>query len=104
VWPASVRQGCVKAIDVRALGLALLRIGGGRSRPGDQIDPCVGLTEVLGVGEAFSPQRPLAVVHAASKGAVEQAAAEVAAAFEWAETGVEVAAPPLVHELLEPAA
>lgn len=104
VWPASVRQGCVKAIDVRALGLALLRMGGGRSRPGDVIDPGVGLTEVLGVGEAFSPQQPLAVVHAASKDAAQQAAAEVAAAFEWAEAGAEVAAPPLVHEWLEPSA
>jgi thymidine phosphorylase len=89
---------------VRALGLALLRIGGGRSRPGDVIDPCVGLTEVLGVGEEFSPQRPLAVVHAASKEAAQQAAREVAAAFEWAEAGAAVATPPLVHELLMPPA
>ena len=104
VWPSSVARGRVRAIDVRALGLALLRIGGGRSRPGDVIDPCVGLTEVLGVGEEFSPQRPLAVVHAASKEAAQQAAREVAAAFEWAEAGAAVATPPLVHELLMPAA
>jgi thymidine phosphorylase len=67
---------------VRALGLALLRTGGGRARPGDVIDPRVGLTEVLGVGEAYSKDRPLALLHAASPEQARQAAGAVVAAFD----------------------
>ena len=94
VWPSGLRRGRVRSIDVRALGLALLRIGGGRARPGDVIDPRVGLTDVLGVGEVFSTDRPLAQLHAASAEQARQAAAEVAAAFDCVDEalGVEPAA------------
>jgi hypothetical protein len=60
------------------------------------------LTEVLGVGEVFAPQRPLAVVHAGSEQDAEQAAREVAAAFEWVEEGIGVPPAPLIHEVLLP--
>jgi thymidine phosphorylase len=100
VWPAQVRRGRVSAIDVRAVGLALLRMGGGRARPGDVIDPRVGLTDVLGVGEMFSPERPLAVLHAVSAEHAAHSAREVAAAFQWVDEGrPALAAPVLVHML-----
>ncbi|MFM7972549.1 MAG: thymidine phosphorylase [Betaproteobacteria bacterium] len=94
VWPSGLQRGRVRSIDVRAVGLALLRIGGGRARPGDVIDPRVGLTDVLGVGEVFSIDRPLAQLHAASAEQARQAAAEVAAAFDCVDEalGVEPAA------------
>lgn len=101
VWPEGVPSGRVSAIDVRSVGLALLRIGGGRARPGDVIDPRVGLTEVLGVGEVFSAQRPLAVLHAATAEQAAQAAREVAAAFEWVDEGQVVVPSPLVHGVVE---
>ena len=58
------------------------------------IDPRVGLTDVLGVGEVFSTDRPLAQLHAASAEQAHQAAAEVAAAFDCVDEalGVEPAA------------
>ncbi len=101
VWPEGTRQGRVRAIDVRAVGLALLRIGGGRARPGDVIDPRVGLTEVLGVGEVFDAQRPLAVLHAASPEQAQMAAREVAAAFDWVDEAADVERPVLVYEGIE---
>jgi thymidine phosphorylase len=104
VWPEALARGRVRSVDVRGLGLALQRIGGGRGRPGDAIDPRVGLTAVLGVGEAFSPDRPLAVVHASSAVQAEQAAREVATAFDWVDESVPVAPAPLVVELLTPSA
>ena len=100
VWPAAARRGRVSTIDVRAVGLALLRIGGGRARPGDAIDPRVGLTEVLGVGEVFGEQRPLAVLHAASAEEARAAAREVAAAFGWVDEDHAVAPSPLVHQVV----
>jgi thymidine phosphorylase len=87
------------------VGLALLRIGGGRARPGDVIDPRVGLTDVLGVGELFSPDRPLAVLQAADAAQAEGVAREVAEAFEWVEEAQAV--PPralVVQELMPPVA
>ena len=60
------RSGTVAAIDARALGLAVVGLGGGRQRVTDQIDPRVGLAEVRGVGEAVGPDAPLAIVHAAT--------------------------------------
>ncbi|MBM3389314.1 MAG: thymidine phosphorylase [Betaproteobacteria bacterium] len=102
VWPSGLRQGRVRSIDVRAVGLALLHIGGGRARPGDVIDPRVGLTGVLGVGEVFSADRPLAQLHAASAEQARKAAAQVAAAFDCVDEAVKVAVPPLVPAVLHP--
>jgi thymidine phosphorylase len=60
------RSGRIAAIDARALGLAVVGLGGGRQRVTDPIDPRVGLAEVRGVGEAVGPDTPLAIVHAAT--------------------------------------
>mgnify|MGYP000343643716 CR=1 FL=1 len=69
-------------IDARALGVAVVGLGGGRSLPSDQIDPRVGLTEVLELGDAVSADTPLAMVHAADEAAWQRAAAAVRAAYD----------------------
>jgi thymidine phosphorylase len=74
---APARSGVVAAIDARALGLALVELGGGRRRADDVIDLAVGLADVRGVGDAVSKERPLAVVHARTEAAAEIAAAAV---------------------------
>ncbi len=58
------RSGTIAAIDARALGLAVVGLGGGRRRATDRIDPRVGLADVRGIGEAIGPDMPLAIVHA----------------------------------------
>ena len=75
-------EGTVKAIDVRAVGLAVVELGGGRLREDQPVDHAVGLTEVAGLGE---PAGVLAVVHARDMAAAERAAYRVHAAFEVAE-------------------
>lgn len=55
--------GFVAAIDVRALGLAVVELGGGRRRTTDPIDPRVGLSAVRGIGAEVGPGRPLCLVH-----------------------------------------
>ena len=69
--------GFVAAIDVRALGLAVVTLGGGRQRPTDPIDHAVGLTEVRGVGEPVGRDQPFAVVHARSDAAAAAAIARI---------------------------
>jgi thymidine phosphorylase len=68
----SETTGFVSAIDTRAIGLAVVARGGGRARAADAIDPSVGLTQLVGLGDAVSSERPLALVHARTG---EQAAA-----------------------------
>ncbi len=72
--------GFVSTIDVRALGLAVVTLGGGRQRPTDPIDHAVGLTEVRGLGEAVGPDQPFAIVHARNEAAAAAAIAIVRAA------------------------
>jgi len=79
------RPGSVRRMDTRALGLVVTALGGNRRREDDVIDPAVGLAAVAGVGDAVGPDRPLAVVHAASEDAADAAAAAVRAAVEVGE-------------------
>ncbi|MSO71780.1 MAG: thymidine phosphorylase [Alphaproteobacteria bacterium] len=74
-------EGRVGEIDVRALGLAIVILGGGRMRADGVIDPAVGLTSVKGIGESVGRDRPLAMVHARDKASAERAAAAIAAAY-----------------------
>jgi len=73
--------GQVVAVDVRALGQLVVDLGGGRTRPGQAIDHAVGLTEVVGRGDAVEAGQPLAIVHARSAGAAGMAEARVRQAF-----------------------
>src|SRR4051812_8022745 len=64
--------GTLEAVDVRAVGLAIIGLGGGRARETDQIDHAVGLTEVAAPGERVGPgERPLARVHASDDTAAQ---------------------------------
>jgi thymidine phosphorylase len=64
-------------------------LGGNRRREDDVIDPAVGLTEIAPVGAEVGPDRPLAIVHAASDAAAEEAVRALDAAVTIGE-----AAPP----------
>ena len=46
----ATETGFVTRIETRALGLAVVALGGGRQRPGDAVNPSVGLSHVLGLG------------------------------------------------------
>jgi thymidine phosphorylase len=60
-------DGYLASCDCRALGLAVVDLGGGRRTIGDAIDHRVGLSDLLPLGSAVSKGQPLARVHAASK-------------------------------------
>jgi thymidine phosphorylase len=56
--------GYVAAVNVKALGYAVVALGGGRAHPDHSIDHAVGLSDVLGRGNRIEPGQPLAIVHA----------------------------------------
>ena len=74
--------GIVSAVDVRAVGLAVVALGGGRTREDDPVDHSVGLTEIAAPGEEVAPGgRPLAMVHAADDDAAARATETLRAAY-----------------------
>lgn len=74
--------GHLLAIDLQAVGYAIVAMGGGRVRTTDIIDPSVGLSDVAAPGAKVGPGgRPLCIVHAAGKAAASQAQAAILAAM-----------------------
>jgi thymidine phosphorylase len=79
----SLEGGVVSNVDVRAVGIAVVALGGGRVREDDPVDHSVGLTEVAAPGEDVAPGgRPLALVHAADEAAARRAVAALQDAYE----------------------
>jgi thymidine phosphorylase len=78
--PAEV-AGTVDAIDTRALGLAVVMLGGGRRHPAQPVDPAVGLDRLQPLGARLALGEPLARVHAANREAAAAAVAAVQAAY-----------------------
>ncbi|NDY96609.1 thymidine phosphorylase [Wenzhouxiangella limi] len=78
VYPETA--GVVRALDMRAVGLTVVGLGGGRRRAADTIDPAVGLSQLARPGETVDQNKPLAIVHAADRAAADQAARAIRAA------------------------
>ena len=93
------RDGVVVRHDTRALGIAVMSLGGGRAVESDVIDPAVGLAAIAGPGTAVARGgQPLAVVHARDDAAADAAQAAVRAAITVGESAP--ADPPVVAEVL----
>lgn len=58
------RSGFVTAFDTRALGLAVLALGGGRLRSDQVIDPAVGFSSIVEMGSRIESGEPLLQIHA----------------------------------------
>ncbi|WP_116086676.1 thymidine phosphorylase [Tropicimonas sp. IMCC34011] len=71
--------GVITAIDGRALGRAVIGLGGGRLRDGDRIDHSVGFTALARIGDAAGPGHLLGRIHARSPEQADRAAAELRA-------------------------
>jgi thymidine phosphorylase len=90
------RSGFVAAIDARAVGLAVVGLGGGRRRVTDRVDPRVGFAEVRGIGEPVGPDAPFAIVHAATERDASAATALLRAAVDVAETPPDTVSPTVI--------
>jgi thymidine phosphorylase len=73
--------GIVSRIATRDVGVAVVAMGGGRTRPQDPVDHAVGFTELAGIGARVDAQRPLAVVHARSEAEADAAAERLRRAY-----------------------
>ena len=59
-------EGVLVEVDTRAMGNAIIELGGGRHQVGEKLDLSVGFTDVAPIGTLLDANRPLAVVHAAT--------------------------------------
>jgi thymidine phosphorylase len=71
--------GFVAQMDTRDLGLAVVALGGGRSRVEDTIDHSVGLIFQAALGDRIDPGQPLVTIHAKDQSSAETAARAIAA-------------------------
>jgi len=91
--------GVVVAIDGRALGRAVVKLGGGRKRMGEDIDHAVGLSSLVSLGDRVDETVPLAMVHAATPAAAAEAVQAVLMAVR---IGERATLPPLIHGRVDP--
>jgi thymidine phosphorylase len=86
--------GTVTKVNVREVGLAVVALGGGRSREDDPVDHSVGLTEIAAPGEEVAAGgAPLAMVHATDEESARRAADALRAAYELGDSAPEPPAP-----------
>jgi len=67
------RSGYVTGMATRDIGLAVVELGGGRRLASDTVDPRVGFSDFVQIGQAVQAGQPLAVVHAADDASAERA-------------------------------
>jgi thymidine phosphorylase len=77
----AVETGLVSAMDTRAIGMAVVGMGGGRKVASDQIDYAVGFDQFIQLGEMASSDKPLATIHARNEAQWQEAARALQAAI-----------------------
>ncbi len=80
------RAGVVQEVDSRAIGLAVVALGGGRQTKGDPIDYGVGVMVHAKVGDAVKKGTPLCTVYAANEEAVHGVKEQIIAAYRLGDT------------------
>jgi thymidine phosphorylase len=80
------RPAYLARVDARAIGLAVMALGGGRRRADDDIDPHVGLTAWRPIGAEIGPAQPICRVDARTPAAAEAAARSILDAVELSDT------------------
>ena len=93
----AARDGIIAGIDTRAVGYAVVSLGGGRTAPEQVVNPAVGLDRLLPVGARVRRGEPIARVHAAGTDAAQVAAATLGEAFSIGERAPD--ARPLIERI-----
>jgi pyrimidine-nucleoside phosphorylase len=75
-------SGRVRAVPARKIGEIVARLGAGRARKGDDVDPAVGVDVEVEVADAISAGQRMAVVHARSEQDAEEAIAAIQSTIE----------------------
>jgi pyrimidine-nucleoside phosphorylase len=88
------RSGYITGIHAEKVGIASVRLGAGRARKGDPIDPAVGFVLQAKVGDHVEADQPLIEIHARTAKAAKAVRSALLSAYTWSDTPVP--APPLL--------
>ena len=77
----AARDGVIAAIDTRAVGYAVVKLGGGRTAPDQAVDLPSGSTGCCRLERLSQRGDPIARVHASGRAAADAAATALSAAF-----------------------
>lgn len=91
-------DGVLSVVNTRAVGDALIELGGGRRVVGEQLDLSVGFSDFAALGTRLDSETPLAIVHAASEADADRARNSLLAACSFADEAA--AANPVISEIL----
>jgi pyrimidine-nucleoside phosphorylase len=69
----AARGGFVGDVDAMGVALAAVRLGAGRAKTEDKIDPAVGVSGLVKIGERIEAGGPLCVIHANDEQALAEA-------------------------------
>ena len=75
-------DGVVAAIDTRAVGMAVVTLGGGRRLPTDKIDFAVGFDRLAGLGTPIHGKTVIARIHARTEDSAHEAEERLRRAYE----------------------
>ena len=92
------RAGVVAAFDARALGMAVVALGGGRVRSDQAIDPAVGLSDIVELGARVPAGAPLLRIHARDANAAKLAAERIGDSIRIVDADQAPSQPPLIWQ------
>ena len=78
------KPGTISGMDTRAIGLAVMALGGGRRRADDAIDYAVGISAMRGIGSRVDDDTPICIVEAQNEDDARAATAQILAAVDIA--------------------
>ncbi|MGB5335097.1 MAG: thymidine phosphorylase [Woeseiaceae bacterium] len=81
-------DGYLTRVNTRAIGNAIIELGGGRRKVGETLDLSVGFSDIAPIGARLDGDRPLAVVHAASGQDADTAEKNLLAACELGDSAI----------------
>lgn len=93
------KSGYLSQMDVRAVGMMIVGIGGGRVDHHCAVNPAVGLSDVLPLGSYVEQGQPLAMLHIDDESMIEDACEQFINAIEIADSQPQVS--PVVIELIQ---
>jgi len=84
----SSQSGFVKEVHARTVGETAVGLGAGRKTKGDSIDPAVGISVLVKVGDKVDVDQPLFVVYARNETAKREAQTQLEKAIQFSDTKV----------------
>lgn len=90
-------NGYVVEVNTRAIGNAIIELGGGRRQVGEKLDLSVGFSDIATIGTQLDGNTPLAVIHAASDADADKAEQNLLAACRLGDSAPE--AGPVIYEI-----